>query len=109
MNTVLRTLVLALLVAGACWAQEKSKVEGTVRDRAGLPIAGVTVTIKSLLGTGSGITDKQGKYSVTVLCTEHSQHTVTPTKAGYTFQPPARPWDTNLGGPSFTGIKPPSK
>jgi hypothetical protein len=109
MNAVLRTLVLALLVAGACWAQEKSKVEGSVRDRAGVAISGVTITIKSPLGTGSGITDKQGKYSVTVLCTEQSQHTVTPTKAGYTFQPPTQPWSKYLGGPSFTGIKPPSK
>jgi formylmethanofuran dehydrogenase subunit E len=76
-----------------------------IEVHAGLAISGVTITIKSTLGTGSGITDKQGKYAVTVLCTEQSRHTVTPAKAGYTFQPPSRPWDKYTGGPSFTGRK----
>jgi hypothetical protein len=105
MKAVLRTLVLVLFVVVVCPAQEKCKVEGTIRDQAGPAISGVTVTIKSPLGTGSGITDKQGKYAVTVLCTEQSRHTVTPTKAGYTFQPTSRPWDKYTGGPSFTGRK----
>jgi hypothetical protein len=111
MNAALRPLVgvlfVALFVAGGCTAQEKCKVEGVIKDKAGPGISSVTVTIKSSLGTGSGSTDKQGKYSVTVLCTEQSKHTVTPTKAGYTFQPTSRPWDKYTGGPSFTGVKQP--
>jgi hypothetical protein len=86
------------------WREEWRRI--LIRDRqAGQPIAGVTVTIKSPLNTGSGSTDKQGKYAVTVLCTEQSKHTVTPSKAGYTFQPTSRPWDKYTGGPSFTGKK----
>jgi hypothetical protein len=105
MKAVLRMLVLVLFVAALCQAQEKSKVEGYVKDQAGQSISGVTITIKSSLGTGTGLTDKQGKYSITVLCTETSKHTVTPTKAGYTFQPTSRPWDKYSGGPGFTGRK----
>jgi hypothetical protein len=105
MKAVLRILVVMLFVAVGCLAQEKCKVEGYVKDQAGQPIASVTIMIKSSLNTGSGSTDKQGKYSVTVLCTENSKHTVTPTKTGYIFQPTSRPWDKYTGGPSFTGRK----
>lgn len=105
MKTVLRALVLMLLLTGLCYAQGKCKVEGSVKDSAGQGISGVSVTVKSPLNTVSGVTDKQGNYSVTVLCTETSKHTVTPTKAGYSFQPASRPWEKYSGGPSFTGQK----
>ena len=103
MNLVLRTLVLVLFVAAVGQAQEKCKVEGSGTDQSGKGISGVTIKIQSSRGTGSGTTDKQGKYPVSVLCTEQSRHTVTPTKAGYQFQPASRPWDKYSAGPSFTG------
>jgi hypothetical protein len=106
---ILRTLIVVLFVAGVCLAQEKCKVEGSVKDQAGQGIGAVSIAIKSSLGTGSASTDKQGKYSTSVLCTAQSKHTVTPAKAGYTFQPASRPWDKYTGGPNFIGRKPGQK
>jgi hypothetical protein len=106
-KSTLCIVLLVLLVATVCQAQkpEKATVEGWVNDQAGQPLVGVTVKFSSSLGTHQGITDKQGKYSVIVACTEQSRHTVTPSKAGYIFDPATRPWAKYSGGPSFTGRK----
>jgi hypothetical protein len=105
MKVVLQTLVLAFFVAAVCPAQEKCKAEGSVKDASGHAISSVSITIKSALGTGGGSTDKEGKYSVSVLCTEQSKHTITPSKTGYTFSPTSRPWDKYSGPVNFTGKK----
>lgn len=105
MKSVLAVTVLVMFVSGICQAQQKCKVEGGVVDQAGNPIASVTIKISSSLGTGQGSTDRMGNYSITVLCTETSRHTVTPTKADYVFNPPSRPWDKYSAGPRLTGRK----
>ena len=105
MKFVLAVMVLVMSVGGICQAQQKCKVEGGVVDQAGNPIVSVTITITSSLGTGRGSSDRMGNYSIPVLCTETSRHTVTPAKAGYVFNPPSRPWSYYLAGPRLTGRK----
>jgi hypothetical protein len=105
MKMILRTLVLMLFVASICHAQEKCKVEGTVKELSGPAVVGAAITVKSSLGTGTGRTDKEGKYSVSVLCTENSKHTVSASKAGYTIDTPNRPWDKYVGAINFTARK----
>jgi hypothetical protein len=105
MRFVARTFILMMFMAAISYAEERTKVEGLIKDPSGVGISGVSVTIRSSLGTGSGSTDKQGKYSVLVTCSETSKHTVTPSKPGYVFIPPSRPWDKYSAGPSFTGRK----
>jgi hypothetical protein len=105
MKMVLRTLVLVLFVAAICNAQEKCKVEGSVKELSGPPINAVAITVKSSLGTATARTDRDGKYSVQVSCTEESKHTVTPTKSGYLFDPPSRPYNKYSGDVNFTGRK----
>jgi hypothetical protein len=105
MRVVLQTLVLAFFVAAVCPAQEKCKAEGSVKEVSGPAISSVSITVKSSLGTVKGSTDKEGKYSVSVLCTEQSKHTITPSKAGYAFDPASRPWDKYTGSVNFTGRK----
>jgi len=103
MKIISQLLVWMLFVVAVCHAQEKCKVEGSVKDLSGPAISGVTITVKSSLGTGTARTGKDGKYSLQVLCTETSKHTVAATKAGYVFDPASRPWEKYSAGPSFTG------
>ena len=105
MKSVLTVVVMMMFASGICQAQQKCTVSGGVVDQVGDPIVSVTITITSSLGTGRGSSDRMGNYSVTVLCTETSRHTVTPTKAGYVFNPPSRPWDKYSAGPRLTGRK----
>jgi len=105
MRSILAVMVLVMFASGIGQAQQKCKVEGGVVDQAGNPIVSVSITITSSLGTGRGSSDRMGNYSVTVLCTQTSRHNVTPTKAGYVFNPPSRPWSYYLAGPRLTGRK----
>ena len=103
MKSILSMLVVAVLLGGVAQAQEKCKVEGVVTDQAGRYIDNVAIKISSSLGTFQGKTDRNGRYSVTTLCTETSKHTVAVSKTGYIFNPATRPWEKYYGGPSFTG------
>jgi hypothetical protein len=106
MKTALRIVLAALVAAGLGLAQEKCSVDpGHVKDDAGQPLGAVKITFKSSLGTQSLSTNKQGVYSGTVLCSENSKHTLTPSKAGYVFQPSWASWHKYSGSPSFTGRK----
>lgn len=71
------SLLLLLLLAMAGFAQNKI-VTGTVRDKDGSPLEGVTVTVKGQ--TGSVITDEKGYYAIKTAPGE----TITFTHIGFT-------------------------
>ena len=60
-NNVLLVVLFVLALPFTSFAQEK-EVSGTVKDEAGLPLAGVAVVVK---GTTRGVdTDFDGKYTI---------------------------------------------
>lgn len=75
-------------------------VSGTVRTSGGAAISGVTMNGLP----GSPVTNASGDYSAKVECSWTG--TVTPTKTGYTFDPPSRTHTkitTNQSNQDFTG------
>ena len=65
--------------------REPLSISGLVRDDAGNPISGATVTIE---GAGTGVTDNQGFYTVDAPC--FYTGTATPHKGEYIFTPKSR-------------------
>jgi hypothetical protein len=78
-------------------------ISGKVTDSTGVGLSGVTVT---LTGTGSSsvTTGTDGTYAFTDA--QNGSYTLTPSKAGYTFDPPSRSITVNsadLSGQDFVG------
>ncbi len=61
------------------------RISGQVMDMEGGPVADVTLSTDS---GDSAATDAAGNYTVTV--SEDGSYTITPGKAGYSFEPPSR-------------------
>ncbi len=76
----------------AAWRKAASpfavSISGYVQTAGGAGIDGVTVTVTGGFG-GSATTNSSGYYRVSGLANGFT-YTVTPSKAGYTFNPPSR-------------------
>jgi Carboxypeptidase regulatory-like domain len=72
-------LAAALLYAAACQRFPKGRIEGTVRDRSGAPIAGVGVYVAGL--AHSGLSDTSGRYRLPSVPV--STHRLRATAIGY--------------------------
>ena len=71
-------------------------ISGLVRDRLDGALAGVTVTLSGA-GTASAVTDEEGRYTFTGVTLGQS-FTVTPGRAGFTFEPASLPITTTTCG-----------
>jgi hypothetical protein len=82
-------------------------ISGTVRNRAGAPLSGVSVTLESgETPIANTTTDGSGNYSFPA-ATAGGSYTVTPSAAGFTFSPASRSFDAlgaNQTGADFTAL-----
>ncbi len=86
-------------------------IKGTVTDKAGAPLVGVTLKLTAENSQGGKpqyvVTDDYGNYGFTNLVTD--VYKVTPSLAGYSFQPSSKKVSYTLGhdvtGVNFTGTK----
>lgn len=94
---LLMPVIFALLVASAAEAGKEGKVQGTVKDAAGNPLAGVRVQISAqdVEYNRSDETNKKGKFTITLLDATHS-YRLRLEKEGY--QTLDQPIDPPLGG-----------
>lgn len=87
--------------------REPLSISGFVRDDAGKPISGATITIE---GAGTGVTDSQGFYTVDVPC--FYTGTATPNKGEYSFTPKSRSYarlKEDQAEQNYVGKLPPPK
>ena len=66
---------------------QRYSISGTVTKIGGGPLQGVTITLSGA-GSGTTTTGPDGRYTLTGLAI--GSYTVTPSLAGYTFNPPSR-------------------
>jgi YD repeat-containing protein len=83
------------------------QLSGTITNAQGQPLAGVTVGLSSSQGGTTATTNSSGQYSFSVAVP--GNYTLTPTLAGYVFDPSSRTYN-NLGGSvtnaNFTALPP---
>src|SRR5262249_17613360 len=66
-------------------------ISGRVSTAQGAGIQGVNITVTGGFGPFSSVTDSNGNYTISnPLLSSGYDYTVTPSKAGYTFNPPNR-------------------
>ncbi|HKQ72777.1 MAG TPA: carboxypeptidase-like regulatory domain-containing protein, partial [Blastocatellia bacterium] len=87
-------------------AAQEPTISGRVATSQGAGIQGVNITVTgSPFGPNSAVTDSNGDYTVTQLLSGYN-YTATPSKAGYTFNPPNRVYNQLnevVTGADFTG------
>jgi DNA-binding beta-propeller fold protein YncE len=82
-------------------------VNGTIKDAAGVPASGVTVTAQGTLGNATAMTDATGLFVLTGLAA--GSYSVVPQSASFSFAPGPQTvtvTDANLRGLSFTALPP---
>ncbi len=102
-------LTPAMTTAAAIYG-DKRFIGGQVKDASGNGISGVTLTSSGIAGAGVGglgdvycgrPNDGDGFYSC--FFPRNASYTITPTKAGYTFNPPSRTYSTTTNPSSEFG------
>jgi alpha-tubulin suppressor-like RCC1 family protein len=107
MYLILSSMIILTSLLSGCGGSNQSNysITGTI-STGGAPLAGVTVTLSNGPSSGVSITDANGNYGFGSLSS--GTYIITPTLAGYTFVPTARPaylYGNNAEGFNFSASR----